>query len=180
MSTGIKTKSFSLQVQARLIFFVRLLIQKITLSKWKNPLILHLNPCIRKSISCLEYEFIRLSKWTASIGFALLLIRRFVHSVSVVRLRSTLKDFIQRTALFIRLSWQAMVNKDLMYPHILKLYVCCWYDHAFWLDWRNWAQEPDNVNNNENCAILKIDGAFSDQDCNKQFNYICFKESKTG
>nr|XP_022342030.1 macrophage mannose receptor 1-like [Crassostrea virginica] len=43
----------------------------------------------------------------------------------------------------------------------------------------NWAQEPDNVNNNENCAILKIDGAFSDQDCNKQFNYICFKESKT-
>lgn len=45
---------------------------------------------------------------------------------------------------------------------------------------RNWASEPDHVNNNEDCAILKTDGKFSDQDCNKPFNYICYKESKSG
>ncbi|KAK3095712.1 hypothetical protein FSP39_017933 [Pinctada imbricata] len=36
-----------------------------------------------------------------------------------------------------------------------------------------WAKEPDNINNNENCAIIKTDGHFSDQDCSQNFNYIC-------
>ncbi|XP_062568970.1 macrophage mannose receptor 1-like isoform X1 [Saccostrea cucullata] len=43
----------------------------------------------------------------------------------------------------------------------------------------NWATEPDHINNNEDCAILKVDGTFSDQDCSKKFNYICYKESKS-
>ncbi|XP_033756415.1 macrophage mannose receptor 1-like [Pecten maximus] len=36
-----------------------------------------------------------------------------------------------------------------------------------------WAKEPDHINNNEHCAILKTDGKFSDQNCNRPMNYAC-------
>lgn len=55
-----------------------------------------------------------------------------------------------------------------------------WFNQDTYLSqYVNWASEPDHVNNNEDCAILKTDGKFSDQDCNKPFNYICYKESKS-
>eukprot|EP00105_Crassostrea_gigas_P026375 XP_011447290.1 PREDICTED: C-type mannose receptor 2 [Crassostrea gigas] len=55
-----------------------------------------------------------------------------------------------------------------------------WFNQDTYLSqYVNWAKEPDHVNNNEDCAILKTDGKFSDQDCNKPFNYICYKESKS-
>ncbi|OWF41489.1 macrophage mannose receptor 1-like [Mizuhopecten yessoensis] len=37
----------------------------------------------------------------------------------------------------------------------------------------SWATEPDHINNNEHCAILKTDGKFSDQNCNRQMNFVC-------
>ncbi|XP_048745108.1 macrophage mannose receptor 1-like [Ostrea edulis] len=55
-----------------------------------------------------------------------------------------------------------------------------WFNNDVYLQqYVNWAKEPDHLNKNEDCAILKTDGTFSDQDCNKRFNYICSKESKS-
>ncbi|XP_060063615.1 C-type mannose receptor 2-like [Ylistrum balloti] len=36
-----------------------------------------------------------------------------------------------------------------------------------------WAKEPDHINNDEHCAVLKTDGKFSDQNCNKLMNFAC-------
>ncbi|KAJ8316786.1 hypothetical protein KUTeg_004690 [Tegillarca granosa] len=50
-------------------------------------------------------------------------------------------------------------------------------------DWFNgdhqWAVEPDNIDNKEHCATILQSGLFSDQDCTKQYNYICRKDEET-
>lgn len=36
-----------------------------------------------------------------------------------------------------------------------------------------WTAEPDNIDNKEHCATILQSGLFSDQECSKQYNYIC-------
>lgn len=49
------------------------------------------------------------------------------------------------------------------------------YDPTFF----QWAVEPDNIDNKEHCATILQSGLFSDQDCTKQYNYICRKDEET-
>jgi hypothetical protein len=39
----------------------------------------------------------------------------------------------------------------------------------------SWAVEPDNLAGKEHCAVLKMNGKLSDQDCSKTMNFICRK-----
>ena len=44
----------------------------------------------------------------------------------------------------------------------------------------SWVKEPDNIAGNENCAVLRTTGVFSDRNCNyATANYACKKPQST-
>ena len=48
-----------------------------------------------------------------------------------------------------------------------------WTDGTPW-DYYNWYKgEPNNWNNNEDCAMMKSDGTWNDEVCGNLYAFIC-------